>query len=89
MQIVSAVVDEVAHLSLFQRTAQWIMPQENPAYTDEQKASYRADARQLQEMHAHLAEMFGMFAQRGRRQELAADQDDRRDVCREPRSERA
>jgi len=62
VQIVSAVVDEVAHLSLFQRTAQWIMPQENPAYTDEQKASYRADARQLQEMHTHLAEMFGMFA---------------------------
>jgi cation diffusion facilitator CzcD-associated flavoprotein CzcO len=62
VQIVSAVVDEVAHLSLFQRTAQWIMPQENPPYTEEQKASYRADARQLQEMHAHLAEMFGMFA---------------------------
>jgi cation diffusion facilitator CzcD-associated flavoprotein CzcO len=62
VQIVSAVVDEVAHLSLFQRTAQWIMPQENPPYSEEQKAAYRADSKQLEEMHAHLAEMFGMFA---------------------------
>ena len=62
VQITSAIVDRVAHLSLFQRTAQWIMPQENPAYTDEQKATYRDDPRQLEEMHAHLAELFGMFA---------------------------
>jgi cation diffusion facilitator CzcD-associated flavoprotein CzcO len=62
VQITSAVVPEVAHLSLFQRTAQWIMPQENPPYTDEQKESYRSDPRQLVEMHAHLSEMFGMFA---------------------------
>jgi cation diffusion facilitator CzcD-associated flavoprotein CzcO len=38
------------------------MPQENPPYTDEQKAAYRDDAQQLVEMHAHLAEAFGMFA---------------------------
>jgi cation diffusion facilitator CzcD-associated flavoprotein CzcO len=62
VQIVSALVEDVEHLTLFQRTAQWIMPQENPPYTDEQKASYRADPAQLEEMHAHLAEMFGMFA---------------------------
>ena len=62
VQITTALVDRVEKLSLFQRTAQWIMPQENPAYTDEQKVSYRNDPRQLQEMHAHLSEMFGMFA---------------------------
>ena len=62
VQIVSALVDRVARLSLFQRTAQWILPQENPAYTDEQKEAYRADGEQLREMHAHLAEVFGMFA---------------------------
>ena len=28
--------------SLFQRTAQWIMPQENPAYTDEEQARFAA-----------------------------------------------
>ena len=26
VQLTSAIVEEVAHLSLFQRTAQWIMP---------------------------------------------------------------
>jgi cation diffusion facilitator CzcD-associated flavoprotein CzcO len=62
VQITSAIVDRVAHLSLFQRTAQWIMPQENPPYTAEQKETYRRDPRQLEEMHAHLAELFGMFA---------------------------
>ena len=62
VQITSAIVDRVAHLSLFQRTAQWIMPQENPPYTDEQKEAYRRDPRQLEEMHAHLAELFGLFA---------------------------
>jgi cation diffusion facilitator CzcD-associated flavoprotein CzcO len=62
VQIVSAIVDRVAALSLFQRTAQWILPQENPPYTDEQKAAYRADAQQLVELHDHLAEAFGQFA---------------------------
>ena len=31
VQITSALVDRVERLHLFQRTAQWIMPQENPA----------------------------------------------------------
>ena len=41
VQIVGAIVDRVAHLSLFQRTAQWVLPQENPAITDEEKAAFR------------------------------------------------
>jgi cation diffusion facilitator CzcD-associated flavoprotein CzcO len=41
VQITSALVDRVARLTLFQRTAQWIMPQENSEYSDEQKASFR------------------------------------------------
>ena len=32
-----------AKLSLFQRTAQWIMPQDNPPYTEEEKAEFRED----------------------------------------------
>ena len=47
VQIVSAIVDRVAKLSLFQRTAQWIMPQENPPYTDEEKAEFRDDPDRL------------------------------------------
>jgi cation diffusion facilitator CzcD-associated flavoprotein CzcO len=62
VQIVSAVVDRVAKLSLFQRTAQWIMPQENPAYSDEERAAFRDDGSRLGELHDRLSEMFGIFA---------------------------
>jgi cation diffusion facilitator CzcD-associated flavoprotein CzcO len=62
VQIVAGITERVGHLCMFQRTAQWIMPQENPPYTAEQKSSYRADASQLAETHARLAEAFGLFA---------------------------
>jgi cation diffusion facilitator CzcD-associated flavoprotein CzcO len=62
VQMVTALVDRVAKLSLFQRTAQWIMPQENPAYTDEEKAEFRADPDRLPGLHTQLGEMFGLFA---------------------------
>jgi cation diffusion facilitator CzcD-associated flavoprotein CzcO len=62
VQIVSAIVDRVAHLSLFQRTAQWIMPQENPAYTDDERREFRDDPDALKGLHDQLAEMFGLFA---------------------------
>jgi cation diffusion facilitator CzcD-associated flavoprotein CzcO len=62
VQMVSALVDRVAKLSLFQRTAQWIMPQENPEYSDEEKAAFRADPERMAELHDQLGEMFGVFA---------------------------
>jgi cation diffusion facilitator CzcD-associated flavoprotein CzcO len=62
IQITSALVDRVEHYSLFQRTAQWVMPGENPAYTDEDKAKYRDDPETLKELHNSLAEAFGLFA---------------------------
>ena len=62
VQIVGAIVDRVARLSLFQRTAQWIMPQENPAYTDEEKHGFRTDPEQLAALHDQLSQMFGVFA---------------------------
>lgn len=40
VQMVSAVVDRAQKLSLFQRTPQWIMPQENPAYGEEERADW-------------------------------------------------
>ena len=82
VQIVSAIVDEVAHLSLFQRTAQWIMPQENPAVLRGAEGGLprrldaaRGDARAPRRDVRHVRP-------RGRRQALAADQDDRGDVPR-------
>ena len=62
IQIVGAVVDRVDHLTLFQRTAQWIMPSENPAYSDDDRAGFAADPEAMKELHARLAEMFGIFA---------------------------
>ena len=90
VQIVSAIVDRVAKLSLFQRTAQWIMPQENPAYTDEEKAAFRDDPDAARRRcTTQLAEMFGIFANAVDRLRVARDQDDRAGVPREPREQRA
>lgn len=62
VQIVSAIVDRVEHLSLFQRTAQWVLPAENPAYTDEERDRFRRDPAALAENHARLSELFALFA---------------------------
>jgi cation diffusion facilitator CzcD-associated flavoprotein CzcO len=58
VQIVSAIVDRVAKLSLFQRTAQWIAPQDNPAYTEEEKAAFRRDPKLMRQLHDDLSRMF-------------------------------
>jgi cation diffusion facilitator CzcD-associated flavoprotein CzcO len=62
VQIVAEITSRVAHLALFQRTAQWIMPQENPPYTDEEQASFRSNPDHLATLHTNLAEAFGIFA---------------------------
>ena len=40
VQIVSALVDRVERLALFQRTAQWIAPQDNPEYGATERAEF-------------------------------------------------
>jgi cation diffusion facilitator CzcD-associated flavoprotein CzcO len=62
VQIVGAIVDRVAHLDLFQRTAQWILPQTNPAVTDDEKAEFRENPERLTELHSSLSKAFGLFA---------------------------
>jgi cation diffusion facilitator CzcD-associated flavoprotein CzcO len=62
VQIVSAIVDRVTKLSLFQRTAQWIMPQDNPAYTDAERTGYRDDPDTLTGIRQYLSDMFDHFA---------------------------
>jgi len=59
-QIVTGTVDAVAKLSMFQRTPQWIMPQENPVYSDEEKQAYRDDPEILPALYQQLAD--GMVA---------------------------
>jgi cation diffusion facilitator CzcD-associated flavoprotein CzcO len=62
IQVVSALVPRVARLSLFQRTAQWVMRLENPAYTDEEKRAFARDSSNLRGLHEQLSQMFGVFA---------------------------
>jgi len=58
IQIVPAIVDRAATVELFQRTPQWVLPQENPAFSDEEKADFRAHPEKLREMHAGISQMF-------------------------------
>lgn len=43
VQITSALVDRVEEFTLFQRTAQWVLPAENPAFSEDEKAKFTAD----------------------------------------------
>jgi cation diffusion facilitator CzcD-associated flavoprotein CzcO len=62
VQMVSAIVERVARLSLFQRTAQWIMPQQNPAYSEAERAEFRRDPELLDRAHDNLAQLFHAFS---------------------------
>jgi cation diffusion facilitator CzcD-associated flavoprotein CzcO len=61
VQIVTAVTEEAGHVSMFQRTAQWIMPAPNPAYTDDELASF-GEPGALEKFHAELSDMFDLFS---------------------------
>jgi cation diffusion facilitator CzcD-associated flavoprotein CzcO len=56
VQITSAVVPRVAQYRLFQRTAPWIMPQENPAYTDAEREAFRRDPALLHKLYDDLSQ---------------------------------
>jgi len=58
VQIVSALADRVARLSLFQRTAQWIMPQDNAVFSAEDKQIFRSDPAVMKKMRAGIARRF-------------------------------
>ena len=62
VQITSAIVERVAKLSLFQRTAQWIMPQANPAYSEAERAEFRRHPERLDQLHTELGQLFAAFA---------------------------
>jgi len=62
MQIVSAIVEQTARLVLFQRTAQWVMPAMNPAYTPEEQAAFRRDPHLMEELRAGVSQLFDGFS---------------------------
>ncbi|GIW44610.1 MAG: putative monooxygenase [Candidatus Binatia bacterium] len=58
VQIVSAIVKRVGRLVLFQRTAQWILPQENPPYSDAEKEEFRRDPQRIRELREQISRSF-------------------------------
>lgn len=55
IQMVPALVDKVDRLTLFQRTAQWITPTENPAYDETEKAHFRENPQAMQEIRDEVS----------------------------------
>lgn len=58
VQITGALVDKVGHFELYQRTAQWVLPQENPAYTAEEIDGFRRDPAAVEGIHDTLSVLF-------------------------------
>jgi cyclohexanone monooxygenase len=58
IQVVPAIVDQVAHLDLYQRTAPWVLPRNDPPYTPEQQQVFRA---QPDEAARHRRGLYDMF----------------------------
>ncbi|UPJ48322.1 NAD(P)/FAD-dependent oxidoreductase [Bradyrhizobium sp. 200] len=55
VQILPAIVDEVTKVSLFQRTAQWILPQPNTPISEEERSKFRAEPQLLQAQYDGVA----------------------------------
>jgi cation diffusion facilitator CzcD-associated flavoprotein CzcO len=58
VQVVSAIVDQVGRLVLFQRTAQWIAPVDNPEYSPEERSQFREHPEVLQAVRAEMSRTF-------------------------------
>ncbi len=58
VQIVTALVDRVASITMFQRTPQWIAPQENPEFTPEQITQFHRHPEIIDEMRAEISRGF-------------------------------
>lgn len=58
VQITGAVAPVAGQFTLFQRTPQWIMPQDNPPYSDEQRAEFRRDPEAMARKRKEYAALF-------------------------------
>ncbi|WP_315837665.1 NAD(P)/FAD-dependent oxidoreductase [Bradyrhizobium prioriisuperbiae] len=57
VQILPAIVDEAAKVLLFQRTAQWILPQPNIPISEEERSKFRAEPQLLQAQYDGVAQI--------------------------------
>ncbi|MGE0659442.1 MAG: flavin-containing monooxygenase [Reyranellaceae bacterium] len=58
IQIVPAIVDRVAKVSLFQRTAQWVLGMPNPAFSEDEKRMFAEKPEFLRQSYLHLGKRF-------------------------------
>lgn len=58
VQVIGAIAERVAALTVFQRTAQWVLPLDNPAISPEERAQFRADPQASLRLRAELAQSF-------------------------------
>ncbi len=58
IQITGAIIDRVAKLSLFQRTAQWVLPNPNSRFSEADKAAFRCEPTQLTDMYDNWVGQF-------------------------------
>ena len=54
VQITGTLAPRAGHFSLFQRTAQWVVPIQQVEYTPEQQAEFRANPEALRRLHDEL-----------------------------------
>ena len=60
-QLVAELAGKVRRLTVFQRTPQWVVQQDNPAYSDAEKAAFAADPSLLVQMYeAQKVEMVNL-----------------------------
>ena len=58
VQITGALAHRTGRFSLFQRTAQWVVPVQQVEYTSEERAQFRTDADVLRKLHDDLSVSF-------------------------------
>lgn len=58
IQITTAMADEVGKLSLFQRTAQWVVPVENPEIPVQEREALAKDPKRMDDLYDFLADRF-------------------------------
>lgn len=58
VQIIGAIVDQVEKVTLFQRTPQWILPEDNPEIPEGLRERYRNDPDYLDRRYKELLEKF-------------------------------
>jgi len=58
VQITGALAPRAGQLSVFQRTAQWVVPVDQVEYSEEEKEAFRTDADSLAKLHEELSQAF-------------------------------